>query len=194
MAIAVHANETGYFEANLLIAGKYRVTAEKPGFRKLVRSGVVLPMGTRLELNLDLEVGEVNQTLEVTAAATLVDTNASATAGRVMGTREVLDLPTFNNSPLMLIKLAPGIQASGNRRYNGVNALGGTGEAHNVGNVGGNDWSIDGVGRFRAGHIFAEFVAATAWAKITNPCTLTRCAPCHRSGRLTWPRFPPARA
>ena len=62
-----------------------------------------------------------------------------------MDTREVLDLPTFNNSPLMLIKLTPGIEASNNRRYNGVNALGGTNEAHNVGAVGGGDWSIDGV-------------------------------------------------
>ena len=42
-----------------------------------------------------------------------------------MDNRSVTDLPTFNNSPLMLIKLVPGIQASANRRYNGVNAIGG---------------------------------------------------------------------
>src|SRR5437763_14231696 len=63
----------------------------------------------------------------------------------VLSTCEVMDHLTFNNSPLMFIKLAPGIEASNNRRYNGVNALGGTAEAHNAGNVGGNDWSIDGV-------------------------------------------------
>src|SRR5260370_34548895 len=62
-----------------------------------------------------------------------------------MDNREVNDLPTFNNSPLMLIKLVPGIESSGNRRYNGVDALGGTAEAHHVGNVGGNDWAIGGV-------------------------------------------------
>jgi hypothetical protein len=52
----------------------------------------------------------------------------------------------------MLVKLVPGIQASANRRYNGVNALGGTAEAHNAGNVGGNDWSIDGVPNMGAGY------------------------------------------
>ena len=80
----------------------------------------------------------------MTAEAPLLDAS-SFSAGRVMDNRSVMDLPTFNNSPLMLIKLVPGIQASSNRRYNGVNALGGTAEAHNAGNVGGNDWSIDGV-------------------------------------------------
>jgi hypothetical protein len=139
------SNETGYYEANLLIAGNYRLTVEKPGFRKSIRSGIVLPISARLEINFPMQVGEVTETVAVTADAPLVDTSAAASAGRVMDTREVLDLPTFNNSPLMLIKLTPGIEASNNRRYNGVNALGGTNEAHTIGNVGGGDWSIDGV-------------------------------------------------
>jgi len=44
----------------------------------------------------------------------------------------------------MLIKIAPGMQSSNNRRYNDVNALGGTSDAHNIGGLN-NDWSIDGV-------------------------------------------------
>ena len=73
----------------------------------------------------------------------------------------MMDLPTFNNSPLMLIKLAPGVEASNNRRYNGVNALGGTAEAHNVGNVGGNDWSIDGVPNIGNGYSAAYLPYST---------------------------------
>jgi hypothetical protein len=138
-------NDTGYYEANLLIAGNYRIEVEKAGFRKIVRSGIELPISARVEINFALEIGQASETLSVTADAPLVDTSPVASAGRVMDTREVLDLPTFNNSPLMLIKLTPGIEASNNRRYNGVNALGGTNEAHNVGAVGGGDWSIDGV-------------------------------------------------
>src|SRR5437588_7870712 len=114
------------------------------GFKKSVRSGIVLPVSSRSEINLVLTIGEVSESVSVTAEAPLLDTS-SISAGRVMENRSVNDLPTFNNSPLMLIKLVPGIQASANRRYNGVNALGGTAEAHNAGNVGGNDWSIDGV-------------------------------------------------
>lgn len=140
----VRTNETGYYEANLLLPGSYQVTAEMQGFKKTVRTGVVLPISTRAEIDLPLAVGETIDSVSVSAEAPLIDVG-SISAGRVMENRSVTDLPTFNNSPLMLIKLVPGIQASANRRYNGVNAIGGTGEAHNAGNVGGNDWSIDGV-------------------------------------------------
>ena len=144
-ATTLTTNETGYYEANLLIAANYRLTFEKPGFRRLIRSGIVLSISARVEINATLPLGEVTDSVAVTGDSPLVDTSSSASAGRIMDNREVLDLPTFNNSPLMLIKLTPGVEASNNRRYNGVNALGGTNEAHNVGAVGGNDWSIDGV-------------------------------------------------
>jgi hypothetical protein len=40
-------NETGYYEANFLIAGRYQVRVEAPGFKQAARSGIVLPVGTR---------------------------------------------------------------------------------------------------------------------------------------------------
>src|SRR6266702_7685090 len=137
-------NDTGYYEANFLLPGNYRVSAEMAGFKKSIRSGIVLSLNSRAEIDMRLEVGEAAESISVTAEAPLLDASSNS-AGRVMDNRNVMDLPTFNNSPLMLIKLIPGIQSSNNRRYNGVNALGGTAEAHNAGNVGGNDWSIDGV-------------------------------------------------
>ncbi len=147
----LRTNETGYYEANLLLAGNYTLTAEMQGFKKTVRSGIGLPISARMEIDLQLAVGETAETISVTAEAPLLDVSGIS-AGRVMENRSVTDLPTLNNSPLMLIKLVPGIQASANRRYNGVNALGGTSEAHNAGNVGGNDWSIDGVPNMGSGY------------------------------------------
>ncbi len=160
-AMTLSTNETGYYEANLLISGNYRMTVEKAGFRKLIRSGVVLAIGARIEIAFTLQLGEVTDSISVTADTPLVDTSSVASAGRVLDTREVLDLPTFNNSPLMLIKMTPGVEASNNRRYNGVNALGGTNEAHNVGAVGGNDWSIDGVPNMGNGYAAAYLPYAT---------------------------------
>ena len=55
-------NDTGYYEANLLIAGDYRIDVEKPGFRKIVRSGIVLPISARVEIDFALEVGEASET------------------------------------------------------------------------------------------------------------------------------------
>src|SRR5689334_17132111 len=58
-------NETGYFEANLLIAGNYRVSAEKTGFRKLIRSGIDIPISARVEINLSLPLGAVTDSVSV---------------------------------------------------------------------------------------------------------------------------------
>jgi hypothetical protein len=115
-SMTLKSNETGYYEASLLLAGNYQVSAEAPGFKKSVRSGIALPVGTRAEIDMRLEIGAAADTVSVTAEAPLVDVTAAATAGRVMDNRNVMDLPTFNNSPLMLIKLVPAVQASNNRR------------------------------------------------------------------------------
>src|SRR5438309_8928406 len=58
-ATTLTTNETGYYEANLLISGNYRLTVEKPGFRKLIRSGIVLPISSRVEIDTTLQLGEV---------------------------------------------------------------------------------------------------------------------------------------
>src|SRR2546426_860337 len=74
IATTLSTNETGYYEANLLIAGNYRLTVEKPGFRKLIRGGVVLPISARVEIALMLQLGEVSDSISVTADTPLVDT------------------------------------------------------------------------------------------------------------------------
>ena len=166
--MSLTTNETGYFEANLLLPGNYRLTAEMAGFKKAVRSGIELAMSRRAEIDIRLDIGEAAETVSVTAEAPLLDV-ATVSAGRVMENRSVMDLPTFNNSPLMLIKLIPGMQASNNRRYNGVNALGGTAEAHNAGNVGGNDWSIDGVPDMGNGYSAAYLPYSTTISGVQSP-------------------------
>src|SRR6476620_928179 len=40
-------NDTGYYEANLLLPGNYRVLAEMSGFKKSIRSGIVLQLSAR---------------------------------------------------------------------------------------------------------------------------------------------------
>lgn len=156
----LRTNDAGYYEANLLLPGNYTVSAEMQGFKKTVRGGVILSIASRVEIDLTLAIGETAETISVTAESPLLETSGMS-AGRVMDNRNVTDLPTFNNSPLMLVKLVPGIQASANRRYNGVNALGGTAEAHNAGNVGGNDWSIDGVPNMGNGYSAAYLPYST---------------------------------
>ncbi|MBI4876340.1 MAG: carboxypeptidase regulatory-like domain-containing protein, partial [Acidobacteria bacterium] len=75
-----------------LLAGNYRVTAELAGFKKSVRNGIVLPVSTRSEVSIKLVLGEVAESVPVTAEAPLLDTS-SISSGRVMENRSVNDLP-----------------------------------------------------------------------------------------------------
>src|SRR5262249_38695020 len=46
----LRTNETGYYEANLLLPGNYRVAVDAAGFQGFVRTGIVLNVSTRLEI------------------------------------------------------------------------------------------------------------------------------------------------
>ena len=137
-------NQTGYYEATLLLPGNYRVTAELTGFKKTVRSGLVLPMSGTLEIDLPLEVGGVTETVSVTAQAPVLETSG-VSSGRVLENRSVMDLPVIVNNTMVLVKLAPGLFTGGVNDYLGPHSISGASDYSTGAGVGGNEWSIDGV-------------------------------------------------
>ncbi|MBI4875214.1 MAG: carboxypeptidase regulatory-like domain-containing protein [Acidobacteria bacterium] len=149
-ATRLTTNQTGYYEANLLLPGDYRVSAEFTGFKRIVRGGITLPLSTRLEINLTLELGALAETVSVTAQAPLLDT-ATASSGRVVDNRSVMDLPVIANNTMVLVKLTAGVQTSGVNDYLGPHSNSGASDYSIGGNVGGNEWSIDGVPNNGAG-------------------------------------------
>ena len=72
-------NEEGLYSAPLLRPGRYEITVEAAGFKKAVRSSITLQIQDRLRLDFQLEVGQTSETIEVKAAAPLVDSESSAT-------------------------------------------------------------------------------------------------------------------
>ncbi len=140
------SNATGYYEANLLLPGAYRVTAETAGFKTSTRSGITLGLGGRLEINVNLELGAVAESVSVTAEAPILDTNA-VSSGRLLENRSLMDLPVLGNNIILLAKMSPGIQhGTGTNNYVGLHSnptASSKGGAE--GNVGGNEWSIDGM-------------------------------------------------
>ncbi|MEN6535196.1 MAG: carboxypeptidase-like regulatory domain-containing protein [Bryobacteraceae bacterium] len=151
-SLPITTNNTGYFEANLLIHGRYEVTAEAPGFKKSVRSGIDLPIGTNTKVDFQLEVGGVTETISVTAEASAVETNA-VTSGRIVDNRTIMQMPFSRNNPLLLVYFTPGLQVRGTyrtvygRQNTAMPAVAYT--PNNVGNHGGqdasNDQIIDGI-------------------------------------------------
>jgi hypothetical protein len=138
-------NESGYFEAALLVAGNYRLVVEVSGFKTSVREPIALPVGSRLQVNFNLELGAIVETVSVTAAAPLLDTN-TLSSGRVVESRSILGLSVPGGNSMMLAKLAPGVQSfdSLSDKTVRLHSNGAGSRYYTAGNVGGNEWSIDG--------------------------------------------------
>ena len=159
--VALTTNQTGYFEANFLLPGNYRLTAESTGFKTTIRSGIVVPVGTRLEIDLKLELGNVTESISVVAEAPLLETTAMS-AGRVIDNRSVSDLPIMSGNAVLLAKLAPGIFLTDNNRYAPISLGGAPSSFVTSGGIAGNEYSIDGAPNLGQGREIAAIPHADA--------------------------------
>src|SRR5262249_5923173 len=80
----VLSNETGAYQFAALQPGKYRVSAELPGFRPRTFEDVILGLTQQVRLNFTLQVGAQAEAVEVTAAADTLIATTSASAGSVL--------------------------------------------------------------------------------------------------------------
>ena len=140
---ALSTNQTGYYEAGLLLSGAYQISVEARGFRKAVRGGIILQTGAQVEAPIKLELGQVSETITVTDAAPALETGI-LTAGGVLNNQSIMELPVLGNNPTLLAKMVPGVQTGGVNLYLGLHSTGGGSDYYASGNVGGNEWNIDG--------------------------------------------------
>jgi hypothetical protein len=120
-------NETGLYTVLVLPIGEYTVTAEFPGFRTEVRSGIVLKVGDRARLDFELQVGDMAQFVEVTAGTPLVQSE-TATVGQVIDNDMITELPLNGRNYVSLALLTPGVmppaQGTGYGFRGGINIAG----------------------------------------------------------------------
>lgn len=138
------SNATGYYEFSYLDPSAYIITVEMAGFKKLLRQGVTVSVGSRLDIDLTLEVGAVAETVEVTADIPLLET-ASASGGRVLDQKNLVNLPFSDLNPFALSALAPGMQWTGQPEYRRPFDNGGTSAFSTAGGVGQNEYTVDGM-------------------------------------------------
>ena len=83
VAAVATTNGTGDYTFNLLNPGQYTVTIEATGFKKLVIPGFALAAGDRLRENEKLAPGNVEETVQVTSSAPLLQTDSSTVQSTV---------------------------------------------------------------------------------------------------------------
>jgi hypothetical protein len=141
-------DELGNYNAPFLVPGTYTVSIEHTGFKKELRSGIVLQVDQKARVDFALEIGQVTETVEVIESAPLVK-RESAELGEVIEERAVRELPLNGRNFAQLVYLTPGVtpgqsgeNLSGASTFNpraasNFNALGSQANA--------NGWLVDGI-------------------------------------------------
>lgn len=141
-------DDAGAYNAPFLIPGTYNIVVEKQGFKRGTSNNVVLDVDQRARVDFSLEVGQVSESVEVTAAAPLIRLD-SAELGEVVGKTQVQALPLNGRNFAQLVYLVPGVtpgqageNLSGSSSFNpraasDFNALGSQANA--------NEWLVDGI-------------------------------------------------
>jgi Carboxypeptidase regulatory-like domain len=103
-------NDRGVWIVGFLLPGHYEFTISAPGFKAESRKGITLQAADDKQFDTRLEVGTINQTVEVVAEAPLVDTT-SATSGTVITQEEINEMPSSSHVVTLLSVLSPGVVA-----------------------------------------------------------------------------------
>ena len=106
---SILTNNLGEFVRPALKPSTYSVTVSAPGFKTAEQKDILLTAGERTGVNITLTVGDVGQTVEVTAAAALLQTE-STQVGAALNSKTLTDVPLGGpRNFAYLARLSPGV-------------------------------------------------------------------------------------
>jgi Carboxypeptidase regulatory-like domain/TonB-dependent Receptor Plug Domain len=98
----------GNYQIAALPAGIYTVTVSHAGFSTQVFKGLEVTLNRTVKFNASLEVGTVQQTVEVSAEIPLLETTSSS-EGTTIVPSQIVDMPLNGRNYLDLMQLVPGV-------------------------------------------------------------------------------------
>ena len=142
------SNEAGIYNLPALPPGIYDVRVEKPGFSAQARNAIELQTSQVAKLDFQLQIGNVTETVMVTAGAPVLETETTS-LGTVIENKRIVDLPLNGRNYLQLASLIPGATTNGPASSQGQQRMGGARNQFAL-NVAGqrvhyNHYSLDGM-------------------------------------------------
>jgi hypothetical protein len=144
-AHTVTTSGAGTYNVTLLPPGHYKVAVTKAGFQSQTQTGITLAIDQTVEIDAQLSVGSQQQSVEVTSAGPVIQTEDSS-IGQVIDKQAIQNTPLNGRLSVMgLIALSPGVQGVGAQDQLAVRGLTyavGTGSRNAYGGLGS---TLDGV-------------------------------------------------
>src|ERR1700730_4636815 len=109
---AITSNGEGSFTLPSLEVGAYTVTITVPGFKTFTANDVKIDVGKEYALNPMLQVGDIKESVTVTAGADIVN-SMNAELSNTVSETQLLGLPINGRDPSALIQVAPGVTQGG---------------------------------------------------------------------------------
>jgi hypothetical protein len=144
----VQTNESGLYVITAIPPGTYDMKAELSGFGTVERKNIIIQVGSAIRIPFTLQVGDLSETVMVTAHSPLVQTE-NAAISTVIENRAIVELPLNGRNYLQLASLIPGATTNGPSSSQGKQRMGGQRNSFAL-NVAGqrihfNHYSLDGV-------------------------------------------------
>lgn len=137
--------QEGEFAFNQVVPSTYTIRAEAPGFRVFERKGVVIATQQFTSVSVQMEVGQVTESVNVTEEAPLLETG-TASQGQVLDRQKLIDLPNLGRNPFMMSRLSQNVVQAGNPAYNRMQDQSGSSQISIAGGpVRGNNYLLDGI-------------------------------------------------
>jgi hypothetical protein len=100
-------NDVGQYAAPGLHIGHYTVGAQRTGFKAVERKDIVLNVGDRIRVDVQLQIGQAQETITVEATGITVQSDSGEISEIISG-RQVSQLATNGRSIYALVNLTPG--------------------------------------------------------------------------------------
>jgi hypothetical protein len=107
VALEAKSNDAGNYSIPFLLPGTYDVSVQMPGFKSLERKGIEVHVADRVQVNLEMAVGDVSEKVEVVASAPLLETS-TVSLGQVVDTKRITELPIQSGNAAEFVLLSPG--------------------------------------------------------------------------------------
>lgn len=150
------SDDNGFYLASSVPVGTYTISTTPQGFKKTVANRVDLHVGENKVVNLDLQVGQVTETVVVASDATPVETR-SGDVSSLITEKQITELPLNGRNYSQLALLVPGVSpvtqagAGGAFAANGTGLNGGVDMSVNGNGSNENLWTVDGVNNMDVG-------------------------------------------